>query len=108
MRHLKELQIFVKVCENEEIVKILTNESMISDTRRAFGNYLFSPTEVITHRSVLSYRIKKILHRNGILWSGDPMDVNVTRILMQVRKHIAPQSTGSKNGLPVCLPDASP
>ena len=84
MRHLKELQVFVKVYDNEEIIRILTSESMLSDTRRAFGNYLFSPTEALTHRSVLSYRIKKILERKGIFWSGDPMDVNVTRILMQV------------------------
>ena len=28
MRHLKELQVFVKVYDNEEIIKILTDESM--------------------------------------------------------------------------------
>ena len=80
---MKELQVFANSCGNEEIIGILTDESVLSEARRAYGNYIFSPTEVLTHRSVLSYRIKKILEKKGISRSGDPMDVNVTRILIQ-------------------------
>ena len=88
MGKLKQLQTVARFCGSEEIIDFLTNVSIIADVRRAYGRYIFNPTDIITHRSVLSYRIKKILEENGILWSGDPLDVNVTRILMQVREHI--------------------
>jgi hypothetical protein len=108
MGRLKELQIVARSCGSDEIIDILTNESIISDVRRAYGRYIFYPTDVLTHRSVLSYRVKKILAENGILWSGDPLDVNVTRILMQVREQVARGISDLKYGQPISLPDVSP
>jgi hypothetical protein len=108
MGQLKELQIIVKPCGSDDIIDILTNESVFSDIQRAYGKYIFNPAEVLTHRSLLSYKIKKILERKGVLWSGDPMDVNVTRILMQVREHVARQSSDLIHEQPMSLPDVSP
>lgn len=108
MGQLKELQVFANSCGDQEIIELLASESIVSDTRRAYGKYIFHPTEVLTHRSVLAYRVKKILEKNGIVWSGDPMDVGVTRILMQVRENVAKQSTDAKRDLPVSLRDLSP
>ncbi len=96
--NLNKLQVVAQTCGNDEIIDFLTSESVISDVRRAYGRYIFNPNDVITHRFVLSYRIKKILEKNGVLWSGDPLEVNVTRTLVQICEHVARETSGSKCG----------
>ena len=107
MRSLKNLQIVAKTSGNDEIMEFLTNESVLADVRQACGKYIYNPNEVLTHRSVLSYKVKKILEKNGILWNGDPMDVSVTRVLMKVREHVARRATVLESGQPVTLPPVS-
>jgi hypothetical protein len=108
MSKLKELQVIAKSCGSNKIFNVLTDESILPDIRHAYGRYIFDPSEVLAHRSMLSYRINKILRKKGILWSADPLDVSVTRILVQVSEHVARQSSNSKCRQPVTLPDVSP
>ncbi len=79
------------------MVDALMEDTFFSSIRLALGRHLYDPDEVITHRSILSYRISRILPSKEIPWPTDSSAISDTEILLMIRKGVLDRHHGRSN-----------